>query len=904
MDLIHPGAPIPAGLQVGGKAAGLLAIRAAGLATPEFFVVPAGAHRAHLRHASTAALIGTLALDLADTDDAVAAAAKHSAALREAVVAVPLDAGLTSSVMAALGTLGPGPYAVRSSMVGEDSERHSFAGQLDSVLQCPADRVPVAVKACWASAYSEHALAYATRSGIPIASLAVAVVVQAMFEPDVAGVLFTADPSTGRRDRCRVAATYGLGEGVVSGRCDADEFVYHRESGHVDAHLAHKGTRIVTLADGGVGEEPVTADLRDGACLDDTTVASLCATGIELEATRREPLDIEWALAGAELVFLQARPVTVPLAPDPAATAVPLVWDNSNIQESFCGVTTPLTFSFASWAYETVFVQTCKAAGLSAAQLEAARPLFANLIGFVDGRVYYNLMSWYATMRLLPSFGLTKENFERAVGVTDPVDFVTDEVLSGREKLARVPRLAANAALVVPAFARLRRDIAAFHQRFAATVATIDRGGLVGRSYAELVAVLDRIDTEIAQKWTAPIVNDFVVQLTCGAVERAVESIAAGDGAAVTAGLFSANDGIESVEPTLALFAIADTVRHDAGAAAALATGTPAEGLGALREARPDVADALDSWLDRYGDRCMGELKLETVSLRDDPRFVASVLRGYVARADLTESSFRDREQEHYDAAVTTMAEKLGPRRWAIIRRVLARAREAVREREAMRLTRTRMFGLYRDVFTAMGARLHEAGRIEQPRDVFYLTREELRAHNDGRAVTTDMAALVAVRKAELARHEEVDAPDRFETARPPYDTRIAAKEVTGDAPPDAGATLHGIACYPGVVEADARVVAGPGDALDLDGRILVAVRTDPGWTPLFPTAGGILVERGSSLSHSAVVARELGIPAIVGVEGLTTRVRDGDPLRMDGARGTVQLTETAARGTAGGGAE
>lgn len=898
MVLIQPGTPVPAGVEVGGKAAGLLAIRAAGLTTPAFFVVPAAAHRGHLRQTGIAAQVGTLLLELADSDDPAAAAAKHAAALREAIVAAAIDPALADALVAGLGGLGPGPYAVRSSMVGEDSEQHSFAGQLESRLQCRGHaEVLDAVRACWASAYSEHALAYATRSGIPVESLAVAVVVQVMVEPDVAGVVFTADPTTGRRDRCRLSATYGLGEGVVSGRCDVDEFVYHRDSGRVDAHVTHKGTRIVAQPGGGVREEVVPAELRDTACLDPAAVASVCAAAIALEAARERPLDVEWALVGGSLVVLQARPVTAPLARDPGDEAARVVWDNSNIQESYCGVTTPLTFSFASWAYETVFVQTCKAAGLSATQLEEARPLFANLIGFVDGRVYYNLMSWYASMRLLPSFGLTKENFERAVGVTDPIDFVSDEVLSGREKLARVPRLAANAALVVPAFARLRRDIAAFHARFEATAATIDRRGLTGRSYTELVAVFERIDAEIAQKWTAPIINDFVVQLTCGAVERAVESVAGDDAPAVTAGLFSANDGIESVEPTLGLFGIADAVRADPAAAAALAGGDSVEGLRSLRDARPDVAAALDRWLDRYGDRCMGELKLETVSLRDDPRFLASVLRGYVARADLTEADFRARERDHYDSAVATMAEHLSPRRWALIRRVLARAREAVREREAMRLTRTRMFGLCRDVFAAMGIRLHEAGRLEDPRDVFFLTLEELRAHNDGRAVTTDLAALVAVRKAEFVRYEAVDAPDRFETARPPYDTRSVSAPETQPPAPAAGTTLQGIACYPGVVEADTHVVAGPGDELDLGGRILVAVRTDPGWTPLFPTAGGILVERGSSLSHSAVVARELAIPAIVGIAGLTAAVADGDRVRMDGTRGSVQLAAQAGGG-------
>lgn len=887
MDLIRPGDTAVPAEAVGGKAAGLFAIAAAGLATPDFFVVPAAAHRAHMREEPIAAALGALALDLEDADDPLEAASACSAGLHDAVLATPLAATLAADLSKASQDLGAGPYAVRSSMVGEDSARHSFAGQLTTVLQClePED-VAGAVGACWASAYTGHALAYALRNGFGVAALAVAVVVQRMVEPEVAGVLFTADPTTGRRDRCRVSAAYGLGEGVVSGRCAADEYLFEAESGCVERSVAHKTTRIVAAEGGGVVEAGVDPDLSDAPCLDDSEVERLCRAGLELETAGGEPLDVEWAIADGETWFLQARPITSLLAAGDGGPAR-LVWDNSNIQESFCGVTTPLTFSFASYAYETVFVQTCKVAGLSDSQLDAARPLFANLIGFVDGRVYYNLASWYASMKLLPSFGLTKENFERAVGVTDPVDFVEDEVLTTGEKLARTPRLAANAALVVPAFARLRRDIAAFHARFEATSSRIDRDGLGRLGFADLFEVFDLIDREISQKWTAPIINDFVVQLTCGAVERTVESLFGDRSASVVAGLFSANDGIESVEPTLALFEVADTVRADPDAVAALGSGTAAEGLDALGRLRPDVAATLDGWLGRYGDRCMGELKLETVSLRQDPSFLAEVLRGYVSRPDIGAAAYRTRERAHYDEAVAAVRERLGRPRWATTRRLLARAREAVREREAMRLTRTRMFGLCRDVFTAMGARLHDGGRIAETRDVFWLTLDELRAHNEGRAVTTDLAGLVAVRKAEYDRYRGEDPPNRFETGRPPYDSRIV------DPRPAAGtatADLSGIACYPGVVEAEARVVTGPADAAGLSGRILVALRTDPGWTPLFPTAAGILVERGSTLSHSAVVARELAIPAVVGIDGLTSVVRDGDRVRMDGTTGTVEV--------------
>ena len=217
----------------------------------------------------------------------------------------------------------------------------------------------------------------------------------------------------------------------------------------------------------------------------------------------------------------------------------------------------------------------------------------------------------------------------------------------------------------------------------------------------------------------------------------------------------------------------------------------------------------------------------------------------------------------------------------------MAACRDAVKAREALRLDRTRLFGLYRDVYLAIGARLHEAGRLDAPRDVFWLTTDEIAAYDAGRSVTKDLAALARLRASEFERFRRAEPPHRIETVGPVYHGNSLTRPEPA---PEAlvAEVLTGTGCYPGVVESAVAVVSSPDDDLSVNGRILVTVRTDPGWAPLFPTCTGLLVERGSTLSHSAVVARELGIPAIIGIRELTRVLGDGELVRMDGAEGTV----------------
>jgi pyruvate,water dikinase len=274
--------------------------------------------------------------------------------------------------------------------------------------------------------------------------------------------------------------------------------------------------------------------------------------------------------------------------------------------------------------------------------------------------------------------------------------------------------------------------------------------------------------------------------------------------------------------------------------------------------------------------------------LREDPGFVIQVLRNYLDRDDLDPDAMGAEEKQQRAAAENTLYRSLGLwARWQLPG-VLKAARLSVKHRENMRLARTRAFGLARDLYRALGQRLTEAGELNGSRDIFYLTVEELRDYFKGRAVTTDLRGLTALRRIEFSRYQACDLPDQFETRGPVYSGNRYQDSDPGPVDMESR-TLIGTGCYPGIVEQRLKVIHSPRDNLSIDGQILVAMRTDPGWAPLFPGCAGILVERGSTLSHSAVIARELGIPAVVGVPRLLAIVTDGERVRLDGGLGSVE---------------
>jgi phosphohistidine swiveling domain-containing protein len=825
---------------VGGKAVGLARLADAGCRVPRFFVLTTDAFRAGL------------------TDE------------------------VRSELRHALSELGPVRVAVRSSATVEDSAGASWAGQFETVLGAlGAEEVEAAVLRCWASLGSARVAAYAERHGAPDA---MAVVVQELALGEVSGVLFSRDPDD--PDRALISAGLGLGEGVVQGRVPCDTWRVDAAD-RIEATIDDKDEELV-LGDAGPEPRPVLDARRAAPCLTDAQILELTGWGRALERAIGAAADVEFTVRQGAVVLLQVRPIAVPL---PRGRR--LLWDNSNIVESYSGTTTPLTFSFASRAYTIVYQLFCRVMGVDEEVIRANEPVYRRMIGLVRGRIYYNLNAWYRVLSLLPGFSFNRGAMEAMMGVSEVAS--DEDAGAGGPRWLEGARLARLSLRLGWRLWRLEAEAAAFQEHFRATLGRVKRLDLDAMRADELLAVYEDVERELLWAWTPPLVNDFFCMIFFRLLQKSCEELTGDPATTLHHRLLAGEGALASAAPATAIADLAERCRAEPEIAALLGSDRSDPDVLPLLLAHDTFRKGFESWMEAYGDRSPDELKLERPTLADTPEFVVGAIRAAARQPRRSGEDRGSRDAAEREALRLAGSGLRGLRfRW-----ILRQARRRVAVRESLRFERTRIFGFVRRLFRAFGDRFVEAGALDARDDVHWLTVDEILGFVRGTTATTDLRGLAALRKAELARWEAADPPaERFHTwgavhAHNRFRGRARRADVSGDA-------LQGTACSPGVVTARARVITDPREAPDLGGALLVAHRTDPGWVPLFTTASGLLVERGSLLSHSAVVARELGLPAIVGIRGLLAWAKDGEELTMDGATGVVRRAE-AAKEAAGG---
>ncbi|TVR45185.1 MAG: phosphoenolpyruvate synthase [Planctomycetota bacterium] len=758
-----------------------------------------------------------------------------------------------------------GVLAVRSSAIDEDGSGHSFAGQLDSFLRVSPEDVPDQVAAVWASGFSERALAYRAERGLgPPAPPAV--LVQLLVEADCAGVAFSADPVSGRHGVAVVSAVRGLGDALVSGEQDGDGWWLQRDGSIIQRTIS--------------GDDP---------CMDDASVLQVAALARTCAARRGRPQDIEWAMANGQLWLLQSRPITALASPDPDAP--PALWDNSNIAESYGGVSCALTYSFARRAYEAVYREFCRLLGVSEAVLAANDNTFRAMIGMVEGRIYYDLLNWYRVLAMLPGYASNRAFMEQMMGVKEPLPPELVPAQSPGSRWTRLRdrlRLARVAAGLLWRHWRLGSDMAAFRRRLDDAMAP-PPVPLEQQRADELAAHYRDLEERLLTRWDAPLVNDFFAMIWYGLLRALCRKWLGDTAGTLQNDLVGGGGGVISAEPARLVREMAGLLKDDPDLAATLRDAPLASAMAAVR-AHPALAAALQAYLERFGDRCLEELKLESPTLEDDPSSLLRAIGHFAAREHANTS---DHASAARAQAELTVAERLSwqPfRRW-IFGWVLGHARARVRDRENLRFERTRLFGRVRRIVVELGRRLYAAQRLDDPRDVFHLTLDEVLGSVDGTTPCADLAGLARVRRAEYERCVAAPPPpDRCLTRGALLVSNPLRPFSTAPAPDLSGDVRSGTGCCPGVVRGTARVVRDPRGVSLPAGSILLAERTDPGWIMLFPAAAGLVVERGSLLSHSAIVARELGLPAVVGLAHATEWIADGASIEIDGSTGVVRI--------------
>lgn len=872
---------------IGGKAIGLHQLRQQGMAVPIWATLTTSFFQKICSRDK-----GLTALLTEKREDDIARAEQ----LRLCTAHLDFDAdeqAILHSVYLRISGEGLRAVAVRSSAVEEDSGKFSFAGQLDSFLNIRGEEMFLtAVRSCWASLFSERAVRYRVTNSLDLWQANMAVIVQQMIEAEASGVLFTLNPITGSRDEMMINSTWGLGEGLVSGALDADTFLLDRQGTVISSQIAEKNRITAPGTSGGTEFRDTPAGRRCEASLSNEQLKLLHGLAMKMQEYRKLPLDIEFAASGGTLYLLQARPITAKGIEDNFK-----VWDNSNIVESYSGVTTPLTFSFIRRAYYAVYCQFCEVIGVDKETMFRNKPVFENMLGLIQGRVYYNLLNWYTLVSLMPGFTYNRRFMEQMMGLQIVKDFTTREKPSGRfERYAiDLPRLLRVGLKMVLAHISLPGRIKDFHADFNRVYSRYAGLDFEKMTPSELLQLYRILEEEVLWKWKAPILNDFEAMIFYGLLKKITASWGLDEEGTLQNDLLCGEGGIRSTSVTTELFRIAKEI--EAAGLKELFFGLPPdEALIKLRTlpAFVKISKLFDQYLAEYGVRSIDEMKLESVPVKDNPVFCIAMLQNYLRH----EVPGPEQQREH-ELMVRNKAEHLlkkrmrrhGPLtafvRLALYRWVLKNTRRAIRNRENQRFARAEAYSLVRSIVRSIGHSWRQKGIIDEQNDIFYLDLNEIWSFIEGTSTCTNLRQLSALRKEEFKKYEGTAPEDHIET----YGEVYAGNRFVADSADNENQDLlKGSGCCQGIVEREVKVVIKPDSGLKLNGEIMVAKQTDPGWVVLFPSVSGLIIEKGSMLSHSAIVAREMGIPAVVGVKNATRILKTGDLVRLDGARGEITV--------------
>ncbi len=705
-------------------------------------------------------------------------------------------------------------FAVRSSANIEDGMSESFAGQFDTYLNVSREDVPSKVKLIVDSLNNDNVKDYIANRKIDAEDVKMNVIVQDMVDADVAGVLFTANPQ-GILNESVITVGRGLGEGVVSSKVDTTSYYYNLTD------------RICYYE----GEEDLLSPEK---------TEELIETSEKIKEIFGEYLDIEFAIKDDTVYILQVRAITTLKTDDP------LIMDNSNIVESYPGISLPLTTSFVDLVYSGVF------RGLSARVLKNDKELskreevFLNMTGHVNGRVYYKISNWYTVLKFLP--------FNKKIIP------VWQEMLGVRNKTYNVDGVNINPFVRIATYfnsfyelTSVPRHMNQLNEKFAVINEEFYRRYNESLTPFELAELFNDIRAKLFACWDVTLLNDMYSFIFTGLLKSRLKKKYDKSDKDINE-YISCISEIESMKPVLAIMKLA--VGKD--------------------ELTPEkYEEAKCEYIRLYGDRNLEELKLESRTFRSNPELLDKRIEEYRADIDGLKRNWESlnsgkEPSETYDA---------------LSRFYVKRAVLGISNREVSRLNRSRIYGMVRLLIDTFGARYKEQHLIAEQRDIYYLEVDEvLSLASDPR----DMKKTVKERKEQYEMYN----------ALPPY-SRIIFESREFNKNHASINTYHkqldenelaGVPCSGGIAEGEALVINDINDTGDVRDKILITKMTDPGWVFLLATAKGVISEKGSLLSHTAIISREIGVPSVVGVKDLLLNIRTGDTIRMNGDTGKIEI--------------
>jgi pyruvate,water dikinase len=738
-------------------------------------------------------------------------------------------------------------FAVRSSALAEDRADASFAGQYDSFLSVKKEDVIEYIAKVRSSYLSARSAVYKERldgnNATGSKTLEAPVIVQVMVEASYAGVAFSSHPLY--QGQPVLSMTTGLADRLVSGEIDGQTIIAARD---LPPEFKSVWYRKILHAIKLISENSVMAE----------------------NSGKTGAVDIEWCLdRRGRLFIVQVRPITVKPLPI-------TVFDASNIQESYPGKTSPLTFAFAQEAYREVYKSFALFMGVPAKKVETSK-IFETMLGYYQGKIYYNLASWYELVSMLPFYRTNKSFMEAMMGLKAPLaeELAPSKKVSVSEKLNSLYCLGK----MLVAYLTLDAAVCKFEKRLEAAV-SLDREKIKQMDLVELRNIYLALEENLLRHWQTPVVNDFYTMIFSGICTKLFERHNLLD---FLPGCLKADIPVVSSEPPRLLSELALSIKNRDEFCRLVKLEHFADAIALLKQEELAWQKYKD-YLRRFGDRNLSELKLETPNQEDCP----AVLLGTVAalcRKPLTKVGKN-----------TTVADQNIEKRVPFLLKALAhRTAVLIARRENLRFARTRVFGLVRLIFNCAGERLYQAKLIDKAGDVFYLKRDEIFAAAGGTNLSS-LRGLIKARKEEWLTYPEksplrvsfvglVQANQTIDEDR--LDQNLEASDCY-----DKFSHYIGKAASSGIYRGRVRVIRDPHQEKLEAGEVLVAERTDPGWIMHFSLAGALVVSHGSILSHTAIVAREMKIPCVVALAGAEGLLKNGELVEVNGFAGTVKVLE------------
>jgi rifampicin phosphotransferase len=874
----------------GGKGLNLVRLTRAGFPVPRGFIISTDAYRAFVEANRWLSFIGSAGENLAPDDPG--ALEKRSAQIRAAFLVGVMPPEVESAIREAYAEFRDVPVAVRSSATAEDLPDLSFAGQQDTYLNILGEEEALkAVVNCWSSLWTARAIGYRLRNQIPQDEVALAVVVQEMVPSQVSGVMFTANPLTGLRTETVIDATFGLGEALVAGQVEPDHYVVDMvRNAIVGKTLGAK--EVSTQSRPGGGVETVREDASTRQALSDEQILQLAELGSSIQTEYGFPQDVEWALADEKLYVLQSRPITS-LYPIPEESLDPLkAWFSFGAVQGMLQPITPL-------GQDSIRLVLAGAAALFGFRLNHETLDFAPVAGErlwirldslvrnpIGGRIYRTILPLIEPGAANTVVQLAQDPRLRAG--------------SGVLKLDTLRRLLGFFLPLLPRFVhtlrnpeQARDEFEQHLSHFSGLARVSKESDMYGR-LAECVVLLRDQSTIRAFELIMP---RFLPIFAPGMASLILLSKLAAQGGSGDHGLsplvLEVTRGLPrnvTTEMDLALWEVAKTIRDDPASLERFTSASSIElAADTLNGTLPSATQtSIAGFMERYGMRGVGEIDLGQPRWREAPGPVIQTLQSYLK---IDDESAPDvlfaRGSQRAQVAIEKLANTayVQPGGWfreKLVRGAARRARLLLGAREAPKFYAIRVMGIVREELLAIGEEFAQAGMIEKRDDLVFLHIRELDAlaHRE----PGEWKSLIARRRAVYERESR-----RRQVPRLLVSDGRAFYEGLGSET-DTGDVITGSPVSPGVVEGVVHVVFNPHESQLAPGEILVCPGTDPAWTPLFLSAGGLVTEVGGMMTHGSVVAREYGIPAVVGVHQATTRLQTGQRIRLDGTTGKIVI--------------